>query len=100
MKFVISLILLSTQISASPIDLSHEAQWDRVQYLKQIFTETYKIPEGLIGMRVVQNCESVESQGKINLCIKKNGDLITVSVDQRFIRESLKIFQAPKQEQK
>lgn len=100
MKFVISLFLLTTSLMASPIDLTHEAQWNRVQYLKEIFMNTYKIPEGLIGMRAVQDCDFVESKGKINLCIKKNGDLITVSVDQRFIRESLKIFQAPRQEQK
>jgi hypothetical protein len=95
MKFAISFLLIIGHVLASPIDLAHEAQIEGINALKVILIKTYKIPENLIGIRSVGSCESVQANGKMSLCLKKNGDLITVSVNQRFIQESLKIFQAP-----
>lgn len=95
MKFAISFLFLIGHVTASPIDLSHEAQQEGIKALKVILIKTYKIPENLIGVRDVRSCESVQPNGEMSLCLKKNGDLITVSVNPRFIQESLKIFQAP-----
>lgn len=96
MKFVISLVLLlSLDAYASPIRIFHESEENRAQIVREIFEQQYLIPEELIATKVVPNCEDLKGQGKLDLCLKNNGDLIVVSVDRGFIHESLKIFQAP-----
>lgn len=94
MKYVISLFL-SFNLHASPIFLFHEENLEEVQIYKEIMTREYNIPEELISIRKSLNCEDQKRAGKLDLCLKNNGDLIVVSVDRGFINESLKIFQAP-----
>ena len=96
MKFVTSLLVLATLPAlASPIRIFHEKEGDRAQVVRDIFLQQYFIPEDLIAMKEVENCEGLKGLGKLDLCLKNNGDLLVVSVDRGFINESLKIFQAP-----
>lgn len=94
MKYVISLFL-SLSLHASPIYLFHEDNLVDAQIYKEIMIRDYYIPEELISLMKSQNCEDQKSAGKLDLCLKNNGDLYVVSVDRGFINESLKIFQAP-----
>lgn len=94
MKYAIS-FLLSFNLYASPIYLFHEDNLEDAQMFKEIMMSDYLIPEELISLRKSQNCEQQKRAGKLDLCLKNNGDLLVVSVDRGFINESLKIFQAP-----
>lgn len=94
MKFVISLCF-SVNAFAVPIQVLYEEEPTRARWVKAILAEEYHIPEELIGMKQVQECERVKKRKKLELCLKNNGDLYVVSVDRIFISESLKIFQAP-----
>lgn len=94
MKFLIS-FLASLNLYASPIEVFYEEEPSRAELVKNIFTEQYQIPEDLIGITEVKDCDRIRKKGKLELCLKNNGDLIVVSVDRSFISESLKIFQAP-----
>lgn len=96
MKFVTSLaLLLAMPAFASPIRIFHENEDDRARVVREIFLQQYFIPEELIAMKEVADCEGLKGQGKLDLCLKNNGDLLVVSVDKGFIHETLKIFQAP-----
>lgn len=96
MKFAISFsILLSLPAFASPIRIYHESEEGRARIVREIFLQQYFIPEDLIAMVNVADCGDLKGQGKLDLCLKNNGDLLVVSVDRGFIYESLKIFQAP-----
>lgn len=97
MKFVISLFLVSVSAAhaSRPITLYFEQESTRAEWVKDIFVETYRIPEDLIALKSTVNCSLEKGQGKLNLCLNKNGDLEVVSVDKAFINESLKIFTAP-----
>lgn len=94
MKFVISL-LFTTCCWASPIQVFYEEDPTRATWVRDIFTETYKIPEDLIDLKITRNCDALNVKGKLDLCLKNNGDLLVVSVDRGFVTESLKIFYAP-----
>lgn len=96
MKFVTSLFLFTMLPAyASPIRIFHEKEDDRANVVREIFLQQYFIPEELIAMKEVENCGDLKGRGKLDLCLKNNGDLLVVSVDRGFIHESLKIFQAP-----
>lgn len=94
MKYAIS-FFISFNLHASPITVHHEQTSTRAHSVKNIFVGTYHIPEDLISVKEVVKCDELIGQGKLDLCIKNNGDLLVVSVDRRFVNESLKIFQAP-----
>lgn len=94
MKFVISLLLTSSAF-ASPIRIYHEQNDTRAQIVKAIFMDVYSVPDDLIVVKAIQNCSEVKNKGRLDLCLKNNGDLLVVSVDRGFINESLKIFRAP-----
>lgn len=94
MKFVISLFICA-QVQASPIHVFHERNPEDAMMIRQIFVQDYKIPEELMTVKGVKSCEEIKSGGKLDLCLKNNGDLYVVSVDREFINESLKIFLAP-----
>ncbi len=96
MKFVTSIVFLfSLPAFATPIRIFHESEEGRARSVREIFQQQYFIPEDLIAEHVVSKCEDLKGQGKLDLCLKNNGDLLVVSVDRGFIYESLKIFQAP-----
>lgn len=95
MKFVISLIFLCQSISASPIHLFYEESDDDAGIYKTIMMNDYSIPEDLIALKKIDDCEKVKIAGKLDLCFKKNGDLFMVSANREFINESLKVFLAP-----
>lgn len=95
MKFVISLLLTSSVALALPMHVFHEERGDFAGAIRQTLIRDYGIPEDLILMKSVKVCEEMKPEGKINLCLKNNGDLIVVSVDREFINESLKVFRAP-----
>lgn len=94
MKYVIS-FLFSMSAIASPIKVFYESDVVRANIVKEIFTIQYQIPEDLISMKRVVSCEGLKNKGKLDLCLKNNGDLLVVSVDRSFINDSLKIFQSP-----
>ena len=94
MKFIIS-FLVTTSVWAAPIQLFHESNHESANTVKQIFIGDYQIPEDLIAIKEIENCGSLVKRGKLDLCLKNNGDLYLVSVDRDFINESLKVFQAP-----
>lgn len=94
MKFVISFIFTSNVVAA-PITIYHEMTAKKALVVQEIFMSNYKIPHELISIRNIEKCSDIKNSGKIDLCLKNNGDLLVVSVDRRFINESLKIFQAP-----
>lgn len=94
MKFVISL-LFTTSAMASPIRLYYEGK-DRYAFkLKQTLVETYFIPDELVGLNAVENCSRITERGRMDLCLKNNGDLLVVSIDHEFVTESLRIFRTP-----
>lgn len=94
MKFVISLFI-SMNAFASPIHLFHEGEVTDAQIYKEILVKDYMIPEELILISKISKCEGKKRAGKLDLCLKNNGDLYLVSVDREFINESLKVFRAP-----
>ena len=93
MKYVIS-FLFCTSLQAATINLFHEGNSIEANMLRDILISDYKIPDELIGVKQTELCEDLQKKGKLNLCLKNNGDLIVVSVDRRFVNESLKAFQA------
>ena len=95
MKFVISFLLFSASVSASPIHVYHEAISEEAGRYRDLLTTEYKIPEDLILMKTIKSCDGLKGEGKLDLCLKNNGDLLMVSVDREFINESLKVFRAP-----
>lgn len=94
MKFIISFFLMG-HVFGSPINVYHEMNMSEARIYKDIFQNDYNIPEDLIEIKITGNCEGQKSNGKIDLCLKNNGDLYVVSVDRKFIDESLKVFTAP-----
>lgn len=97
MKFIISLITSALTLSAfaAPIRIYHMNQFEKAKLTRNIFTKTYKVPEDLLEILKTRNCDELSDRGKLDMCINDNGDLLVVSVDKRFISETLKIFQAP-----
>lgn len=93
-KFLV-LASLATTVVAAPIQVFYEQEPSRAQLVKNIFIESYQIPEDLVALSEVRGCEELDGGGKLDLCLKKNGDLLIVSVNRSFVSESLKIFQAP-----
>jgi hypothetical protein len=99
MKSTISLFIsfstffIAFDLKASPIYLSHEDNEEEVKIYERLLIKKYGIPNELISVKKIKTCEDVKSMGKLNLCIKKNGDLYWVSVDDQFVSKSLKIFQ-------
>jgi len=96
MKSVISFLILvmSFELHANPIRVYHEGMPDEAKVVRDIFKDQYAIPEDLIDLRRVMSCEGLRKKGKLDICLKNNGDLIVVSVDKNFISESLKVFWA------
>ena len=94
MKFVIS-CLICLNAYASPINVFHEGEGNDAKIYRDILINEYMIPEDLIGVRNTQSCEGMKPVGKLDFCLKNNGDLYMVSVDREFINESLKVFRAP-----
>jgi len=94
MKYVIS-FLFCVSVYGAPIQIFHESSAERAEMVKQIFMGQYKIPEDLIEKKETARCEEIKRLEKLSLCLKNNGDLLVVSVDKRFVSESLKIFYAP-----
>ncbi len=94
MKFVIS-FLFSVSAFASPINVFHEGDNQEAIMYRDILVADFKIPEELIVIKPIRNCEALKGEGKLDFCLKNNGDLLMVSVDRDFINESLKVFQAP-----
>ena len=98
MKFVINFFALATFATtgmAAPIQVFYEEEPSRAQIVKDIFIDSYQIPEDLVALSEVKQCDELSAGGKLDLCLKKNGDILIVSVDRGFVSESLKIFQAP-----
>ena len=94
MKFVISLFI-SFSACASPIHLFYEGDQENALIYKEIMMKDYLIPEELIKVREALICEKLKPVGKLDVCLKSNGDLYLVSVDRDFVNESLKVFRAP-----
>ena len=94
MKFVISLLLPLT-VGANPINIIHENSHELAVIYKTILENDYSVPGELIQIKKTRNCAEVKKKGKLDLCLKNNGDLILVSVDREFVNDSLKVFQAP-----
>ena len=94
MKFVIS-FLFCTNLYAAPIQVYYETDSHEAKMLKDILVSDYQIPDELISLKKIKECDGIKTSGKLELCLKNNGDLLVVSVDRNFINESLKVFQAP-----
>jgi hypothetical protein len=94
MKFVISMFMVST-VWAAPINLYDEGNSTHARIYKEVLKKDYKIPDELIEVDRINNCEHLKAVGKLDLCLKNNGDLKVVSVDERFVKESLRIFRTP-----
>jgi hypothetical protein len=95
MKFVISiLILYGTELWARPIRIYHERNFEFAARTESDLLDIYKIPQELISTEVTFNCALLNGKGKLDLCLKKNGDLEWVSVDKNFLK-SLRVFWAP-----
>ncbi len=94
MKFVISLLLPLT-VGANPINIIHENSHELAVIYKTILENEYFVPSELITLKKTKECSVIKKKGKLDLCLKNNGDLIVVSVDREFINDSLKVFQTP-----
>jgi hypothetical protein len=97
MKFIISLalILISLEVKAEPIKIFYENEADKAEIVRSIFVHNYHIPSELFTLSKTIDCSKTSGNKKLDLCLKDNGDLVVVSVDRRFISDTLKIFQAP-----
>lgn len=96
MKLGISLLLLTATALASPIQIHFESgQMIEASIYQELLMRDYQIPEGLISKNLVTKCEDRRRQAELELCIKNNGDLLVVSADKNFIRDSLSVFRAP-----
>lgn len=97
MKSVIkfAMVFAAANAIAGPIQIFYEHEPLNAQAVKEIFVTEYQIPEDLIDLKPVANCDGLKVRGKLDLCLNNNGDLLIVSVDRGFISESLKIFRAP-----
>lgn len=99
MKFATSLtLLLACQLlwAMTPVQIYFESgqRLEAIIY-RDLLMHDYLIPEELITVREVAECEARRARTEFELCIKSNGDLKLVSVDRKFIQESLSIFKAP-----
>lgn len=94
MKYVIS-FLITTSVFGSPIRIFHEKSPRFALKLKQTLTEQYSIPEDLMVIHQISECGGLNERGKLDLCLKNNGDLLLVSIDHEFVTESLRIFRTP-----
>lgn len=94
MKFVISLVIPFT-VFANPINVIHENSHELALIYKTILENEYFVPSDLITLKETKDCSLIKKKGKLDLCLKNNGDLLVVSVDREFINDSLKVFQAP-----
>lgn len=94
MKFVIS-FLFTLSVHASPIHLFFEGDIEEAQIYEEVLKREYHVPKTIISLRKVNQCREQRQEGKLDLCLKNNGDLVVVSVDKEFIQESLKVFRAP-----
>ncbi len=97
MKYIISLFLVFN-VSAAPIRLFHEEGREWASIIKQTLVKEYQIPSELIEITKIDSCRELREQGRLDLCLKNNGDLIVVSVDRQFVLESLRIFRAPQEQ--
>lgn len=96
MKLGISLFLLSATVWGTPIQIHFEkGQKIEATIYRELLIKDYQIPEELISMNLIRDCEDKKKQAELELCIKNNGDLKVVSADKNFIRESLRVFRAP-----
>lgn len=94
MKYIL-LFMMTSPAWASPIKVFFEGEALAAFHVKEQLLKEYQIPEELIEMKEVRACGEEKGQGRLNLCLKNNGDLVVVSVDREFINESLRIFRAP-----
>lgn len=97
MKFTISLLLslLTLSAYAEPIKIFYENESDKAEIVRSIFVDNYHIPSDLFTLSKTIDCSKTSGNKKLDLCLKDNGDLVVVSVDRRFISDTLKVFQAP-----
>jgi DNA/RNA endonuclease YhcR with UshA esterase domain len=96
MKSATSLLFLLPGLCfGTPIRIYQEPGAPDATLIREILMDDYQVPEELIGVYGVGDCEEIKRRGKLDLCLKNNGDLEVVSVDKNFIHESLKIFRAP-----
>jgi hypothetical protein len=98
-KLGISIFLfLSTPVlsAMTPVQLYFE-EGQRLEAIiyRDLLIQDYAVPEELITLTEVMKCETMSAKTEFELCIKSNGDLKVVSVDKKFIQESLSIFKAP-----
>lgn len=94
MKFLISLLFCQSA-TAALVNVFHENRDKEASIYREILNRDYMIPEDLMSTKAVKNCENLKAEGKLDLCLKNNGDLLLVSVDRTFLDESLKVFRAP-----
>jgi hypothetical protein len=94
MKYAIS-FLITMNAWCAPIRVFYEGQTAYAERMKLTLIQGYSIPEDLIQTQKVGNCSELKEQGKLDICLNRNGDLLLVSVDRQFVSESLKIFRAP-----
>lgn len=96
MKFVTSiLMLLSFELRAAPIRVFYEGDDIYAIAIRDVLVKEYQIPYELIEVSKNTSCEKLNKSGKLDLCLKNNGDLKMVSVNREFVSETLKIFRAP-----
>ena len=79
MKLIISILLvLSFNSHASLIQVSYEDDnFERAESISQIFQTNYDIPEELISIKEIKNCEDLEVDLiGLSLCINKRRQLV------------------------
>jgi hypothetical protein len=94
MKFFISMFIC-TSVLASPIVIFHESNEEDALIYRDLLKRNYYVPDELMTIQIVRSCEKAKGLGKLDLCLKNNGDLLLVSVDVKFVNESIKVFKAP-----
>lgn len=94
MKYIIS-FFITFNAFALPINIYFERGFTQTHLYQKHLVEEYQIPEELIMVKAITSCIGIKGEGRLDLCLQKNGDLIMVSIDRDFIIESLKVFRAP-----
>ena len=96
-SFILLSIVFGSSVYAgmwSPIVISYEDSEEEALVYDELLKKKYNIPKDLIRLKEVRDCSEVKTEGKLCFCIKKEGDIVVVSIDQLFVDESLQVFKS------
>ncbi len=84
--------LLTAFLIGAPVLLTHD-HTEHGNHVLQVLLERYQLPRDFIEVRQVPGpCGIPSGTASWHLCVDAHGDLHEVSVDDAFLKETLRIF--------